>query len=275
MKHLLLFLLIVNFVSCGKSSRGQSAALETRITEEQIQSVLSNQKLECSPLSGATCPDGMVRILYLNKENADESRVCSGFMISSNRMITNNHCIATQAECDSTYLVLYETVAGRARLQRSRCSKLIDTLDDSLPANNPNKRLDVSVIEISSIFRGRPFVPSQNKLENGEETVAWVIDHSGLNDPMGANLFNARITEFRCVHDASAPFRSLIFNKCPVIGGNSGSPMLNMNGEVIGVIWGASQIDYDARMSHLFIRRLLKDAIALVTEISLFQHFFD
>lgn len=262
----LTFLLVI--VSCGKSSPKKSVQ-KTRITEEEIQFVMSHQSITCGAIDGNRCPEGIVRILVLNKEDADESRVCSGFMVSATRMITNNHCIANQRECDSTHLAIYD-----GRVKRARCSKFIDTLDDNLPASNPRKKLDVTVVEIDSFYSGDVFSPAKNELENGEMTRAWVVDHSGLNNRLGANLLEARITEFRCVHDADAGFRSLFFNRCPLIGGNSGSPMLNRNGEVVGVIWGASEIEYNADISQLGFRRMLRDAFALVTDVKFFEHYF-
>jgi S1-C subfamily serine protease len=62
-----------------------------------------------------------------------------------------------------------------------------------------------------------------------------------------------------------------MLEKCPVIQGNSGSPALNLAGDVIGVVWGATALDIDSSLS-FSVRRSL-DEFAAVTEMFHFSSY--
>ena len=69
---------------------------------------------------------------------------CTGFLIGPNRLMTNNHCIATQAECDAS--------SARFNYQRDSAGNLLVTTDyDCRTLLKTNWELDYSVIELDDL----------------------------------------------------------------------------------------------------------------------------
>jgi hypothetical protein len=62
----LLLLLLALLVSCGQSKRS-SGKKYTTLTDAQIQDIMDNQVLTCAGIAGRACPEGVTRILTLNK----------------------------------------------------------------------------------------------------------------------------------------------------------------------------------------------------------------
>jgi V8-like Glu-specific endopeptidase len=261
---LLLVLSLLIISACGKKSSDNRKRV-TRITEEQIQEVLENQEFDCASINNTGCPKGMARLLTINRTDPDNSSVCSGFMVGPNRLVTNFHCVSDQNECENTYVVIYTGTTPVV----SRCSSIISSEQDYVDPNDDRRAIDYSVMQIDGSWNGNTFELSTNRAEEGDGVRVWVIDHTGLDDPFSPNLLESRVTEFRCnVQDQSIK-ASLMLKDCPVISGNSGSPVFNLAGRVVGVVWGATASQLNANTPLDFRRSL--DEFAAVTEMSYFQ----
>ena len=100
---------------------------------------------------------------------------------------------------------------------------------------------------------------------------AWVVDHTGLDNIENPNFFESRITEFNCKVQNQNDSASLVLENCPVIHGNSGSPAVNTAGDIVGVIWGATDADVSSQ-TDLAIRRS-GSGLGIVTEMTHFDEF--
>lgn len=246
---LALFLL----VSCG-GDKGSSPGKKTvPLQPEEIENILDHQSFSCS--SSGNCPHGIGRLFIINPDDTATSSVCTGFMISSNKLITNNHCVSTTRSCRNTFISIH-TNQGPVK---SRCLSIDFTEADSVIATERSTDLTVMTIEGSI---PSPFFRIHNsKVSPEREVTAWVIDH--------VSVLEARVTELNCFFEAVP--NSMLLRRCPAISGNSGSPVvLKGNREVIGILWG-SNLPPSIDASFPLNRRMDLAAISLATELFPFR----
>ncbi|HXH29347.1 MAG TPA: serine protease [Bacteriovoracaceae bacterium] len=265
-KMILLLLLILN-VSCGKRKESGSTKRPTRLTEERIQEIMENQFASCAAIGDGACPSGITRLMILNKEDADKSYVCSGFMVGPRTMVTNHHCIPDQATCENTYIVLYE---GREYTQ-NKCKKHLKSNEDYHDPNDRRRAEDYSIVEIEDTYYGTYFPAATEPLAAMENVTSWVVDHTGL-DAVQSNPYEFRITELNCNATRDPSFASLLLQGCPVVNGNSGSPVLNKAGSLVGVIWGAYGLEKNPKIYSVQSRRAVISQ-GLMTELKYFQNY--
>lgn len=260
--------MLMALTACGNGGGSSNGRKKTRITQEQIQNVMDNQIFDCDSLNGGACPSGITRLLIINKEDADDSSVCSGFMVGPETMVTNQHCVSSKIDCDNTYVAIY----NGSSYEQNKCESIIKIMNDYSDPNDPRKKLDVAVVKLAARYYGKTFQAASDKPSVYESVTAWVVDHTGL-DKKEANLYESRITELRCSVSSDQSSQSLLLDYCPVIDGNSGSPLLDARGDVAAVIWGGSAGEIDSSMDLDERRALPKKAAA--TEIKYFSEFFN
>jgi V8-like Glu-specific endopeptidase len=266
MKVLLLVLSLFALVGCGNSGGGSSKSKKTtKISESQIEEIMNNQNFDCASIDGNGCPEGIARLLMINKKNPEKSSVCSGFMVDSETLVTNEHCISNQKVCNDTYVAIYN---GHG-YERNRCRKVIRILNDYDDANDSRKKLDVAIVKLENNYYGSAFYPSRYSPFTGETVTAWVVDQIGIDS--NKSILDVRITELRCKVAKKGKREALMLDDCPVVQGNSGSPILNTYGELVGVIWGSAAGDLDSSVSLYFRRNLSVQAAA--TDIMYFEKY--
>ena len=252
--HLLPALILFLLISCGKS-RSDSKKTAT-INQQDIETLLENQRFQCASLGGDQCPDGLARLFIINPIDANNSALCTGFLTSSNRLVTNHHCLSSLDQCRNTFIAIHQDGTH----QVARCQSIIKSLDDG--NSLATKSIDVSILELDRHLNIDPFSLTKNNPLTGSKVSAWVVDH--------LDLFQARLTELECRSEGEE--FSLEFSRCPAISGNSGSPMVNSSGWVVGVLWGSTLDNRFNESLDLEFRRNLS-AFSFATDVKYFKQY--
>lgn len=261
----LLMLNIVFAVSCGNKS-GSEGKKEVWISESQINEVMASQNFDCASVSSGSCPEGVTRLMILNKTNPSKSGVCSGFMVNEDTLVTNNHCVPDAATCKNTYIAIYKN----GSYEEARCSQFIKTFKD-YKTGDARKMLDATIVKINKKWSGKTFKLSEQRASEGEVVTAWVVDHIGVDKGEEGNLSDSRITEFNCTVASVDDKESMVLSNCPIVQGNSGSPVVNSLGEIVGIIWGTTARGIDSTYD-LPTRRNRSD-YGIATEVHHFRNY--
>lgn len=240
-------------MSCGRDKGSSSGKKTIPLQPEEIENILDLQSFSCS--SDGACPHGIGRLFILNPENTNSSSVCTGFMISPNRLVTNHHCVSTAQSCRNTFI----SIGTNQGPVKSRCLNIEFTEADSdLPTE---RSVDLTVMTIEGNIPQPYFRIHENKSPPEREVTVWVVDH--------VSVLQARVTELNCYYESLE--ESMLLQSCPAISGNSGSPVvLKGTREVIGILWGSNLPPSVDASFPLDFRMELK-ALSLATELYPFR----
>ena len=152
------------------------------------------------------------------------SFTCTGFLVSENLLITNEHCVNTGQICKRAHAVFGRELDKNGRLQRGKSFRCLELLEVSFEADAALLRLDRMPGNQFGILSLSDDGPSRNDK-------ALVIGH-----PAGQPK---QVSQKGCAVGRSSVWgRRPAFDfehSCDTLGGNSGSPVLSENLAVVGL----------------------------------------
>jgi S1-C subfamily serine protease len=190
----------------------------------------------------ALAPIGsMNRVSLVPGGSTRESVACSGIVVGENLVMTNHHCISSQDECLSstfTFWNQHEVDSAGAMKKRSfACQKLV--LSDEY--------FDFSIIRVdndpSVDFKPRPWM--KNDIDVPVGTPVYVATNNPQNQKtLKPCLISGEDQIVRVKDEMTFRFEMMkLACTSPVIPGDSGSPVLNFNGDLLGIVWGSGEGD--------------------------------
>jgi len=154
-----------------------------------------------------------------------QSLTCTGFMIDDERMLTNEHCISTQAVCDTTVALFDFHTSMTTDVMRDRTTQCAELLV-------ADQALDVALVRLAGSPGARwGRLKLSNALPSVKE-VALVIQH-----PNGEVKHVSRRNCYVATYPPDGLDKETNFaHICDTMGGSSGAPVLDRkNLEVIGL----------------------------------------
>jgi hypothetical protein len=218
---LLTYLLPILLFSCGRGSTGKNAAVME--TELDIQEILLGQSLSCAPISGTSCPEGVGKIIVQSENNPEEFILCTGFLIGPDRVVTNGHCLSEVQDCSRAY-VTFPHLGGSLS---AKCSSINKTFYNE---GDFSRSRDITVFAIDQKLPLRTLNIATQRAQQGDTYSIWSMDH--------INILESRLTEFECRYEGEGLTEE--YSRCPVIQGNSGSPVVDGQDNAVSIIWGSS-----------------------------------
>jgi V8-like Glu-specific endopeptidase len=151
--------------------------------------------------------------------------LCTGFMVSDQLLITNNHCISNDNEMRSTLVEFgYDSdVAIRRTLQ---CKEIV--LSDFT--------LDYTILRLATSPGAVPLKLADSP--PSENQALLIIEHPG-GEPKQVSITDCKVhvvDKFGQTPDGEAPKMTDFGHLCDTLSGSSGSPVMDINtGNVIGL----------------------------------------
>jgi hypothetical protein len=204
--------------------RHQEALEEARAMVAQAAPTCRYQS-ECSPSVGLLAYSADTKV-----------GMCSASLIAPNRILTNSHCVSLKPD---TMQIVFPAVPGfhqkRIKVRRIIYASPIE-LDESKVIG---KRSDYALLELDEPSDRPVLNPSVQGIRDDEDLISYVMT------PTSDRRVEARMDQIRCKSVMNSalqpgyvhPFaETLTLSHCKVVSGNSGSPLLNREGKLVGVI---------------------------------------
>lgn len=150
--------------------------------------------------------------------------VCTGFMISSSRMMTNNHCVAKNKVCATTTAIFgFQKNANGAvdSGEQFACKEVVAT----------DVEKDYTILELAGSPGDRwgTLTLDSSDVDDGAEI--YIIQHPA-GEPKQISKVNCQVD--RAVVDGRGSDTDMA-HVCDTLGGSSGSPVLSESNTVIGL----------------------------------------
>ncbi len=230
---LLLISLAVLMTACGQPESKHISPKKIRISQEQMSLIIASQSITCS--DDKFCPEGIARMFAINFEDANNSTTCAAFLVAPDVVMTNSHCIYNpKTSLEKICSGLYFVFPGHGYSYSARCSEIMwrDPLKNGGHYYTDGDK-DFALIRLDSTVPLTPLKLLSGGLKPGAKVYPLVVDQMGG--------YNARITKLACQVDrVTTKYGVAKLSDCPVISGNSGSPVLDENQNVVGLIFASS-----------------------------------
>lgn len=241
--------LLLALSSCGQKDRLPKEKSKSVIDYYTLEQVLYAFKVSNVVCNGGDCPGNVAKLTFWYPyKQGYQLAVCSGTLIDEEYILTNSHCIPDHiqfsgADCSKNIKISFPDT-NLYYEETLTCEKVVQAF--SVNDQNP----DLAVIKVSKSYyddRAKTVI-KKNSFIDHESAYAYTMNPSTNNDLIGSivkkecqisldNFIFDKITE------GFPDSFELFGDKCKLIGGNSGSGLFNLEGELIGVI--STRIDSD------------------------------
>lgn len=233
LQTLLLISLTVLLAACGKPESKKISRKREHITPEQMSLILENQSITCGDQD--FCPEGIARMFSINFEDASNSSTCTAFLVAPDVVMTNTHCVyGNNMGLEKICSGLYFAFPSQGFSYTAQCSKIL--WRDGRQHGRHHYRDGDNDFALVKLDRKIPLTPLKlitGALKRGAVVFPLVVDQIGG--------FNARITKLECKVEKETPKYGVVqLANCPVIAGNSGSPVMDKDQNVVGIIFASS-----------------------------------
>ncbi|HXH32125.1 MAG TPA: serine protease [Bacteriovoracaceae bacterium] len=272
--HLCLMLLSLGLAACGEKKVHREMDLIYLNSGETLNSY--SRTLTLDPKT----PDGVGTLLSLNEGIYGKSNVgiCTWFLVGPNRAVTNSHCVPDSVKkspahyCGDYLQGSFKTPEGENKI---RCKKLLFASDISKPTLLNN---DYALIELEDNIPGaHSFKLDRRGISEGQKLKILTMNHQQLdsgvysefkeqNCIMKSSDIMGRITSL-----GTSPVTGFkeenTLELCKTIGGNSGSPVVDEAGRLIGILHGGMKEGFDLGQEIKIDSNQITSHISIITNL--------
>ncbi len=173
------------------------------------------------------CPE------YIAHIRINEKRVCTGFLIGNNKIMTNHHCIFDVAnDCDGVKIYLNNPYSSETL--EYTCDKIIHTGSYKEDLNDK----DYAILSLSEEVINQAVDFSGDDLVSKDSYEVYVTDWNKSNDSLMIKKYDCDPVIDRHIYNNAKylDHSILAFKNCPIVEGNSGAPIINKRTKKLAAI---------------------------------------